>query len=370
MNLLFYTVAGKRSRDIESLAIEFNKKGHTIFLLTQTPHSPVHEFFESKNFNATSFVFQSRFFPLWILRHTLFVMGFCRKNKIDIIYSHLDPCNLISAIAQKLSKTKFVVCRHHAEALEHEGTSRSRLVSKMIYKLAGTILVVSKNAKRYMVDIEKIKPQKITVIPIAYNFSLYEFPAKENLEKLKRTRAKSLTLVTVGRLTHLKRIDRVIKLTYELYREGIDVSLIIVGSGDLFGDLKKIAHDLNIHDRVFFEGFQQDVLPYLLVSDIYVHFSETESSCTTVKEAGLASKPVIVCHGVGDFEEYIADGANGWLVDKENCIHGALQIIRQFRHQPEVLERVGSALNKTILSRFDVSTVMDKYDTLHKSLME
>jgi glycosyltransferase involved in cell wall biosynthesis len=370
MNILFYTVASKRSRDVESQAIAFSKKGHTVSLLTQSPRSELHDFFESRNFKTDSKVFKSVFLPNWIFIHTVFLIKYCRKNNIDLVYSHLDPCNLIAAVAQHFTKIKFVVCRHHADALEFETNKKGRWISKMIYRLAKTIIVVSANSKRYMVDVEKIRADKIWVIPNSYDFNLYKLPSTDSVERLRMKYTASLLLVTIGRLTSLKRIHLIVSLMDKLTARAVDAKLMIVGVGPEEQSLRSMVATLGLTERIFFEGFQTDVLKYLQAADLYVHFSETEASCTTVKEAGLVAKPVVVCRGVGDFDEYVQHKENGWVVDKSNCVEETERLICEDLKNKNVLHEMGRKLNDTIRKKFDIEKMVDKYEAIQKQLLE
>jgi glycosyltransferase involved in cell wall biosynthesis len=56
----------------------------------------------------------------------------------------------------------------------------------------------------------------------------------------------------------------------------------------------------------------------LSAADLIVHPSITEASSSLIKEAGLVNKPVIVCSGVGDFDQYIEHDKNGYLIKGDN----------------------------------------------------
>lgn len=366
MNILFYTIADKRSRDIESQALEFAKANHQIFLLTQTPWSELHDFFQSRGFVAEASVTPATFFPLYIFKQVSNLHKFCSRYAIDVVYSHLDPCNLISVCSEFFLQSRIIVCRHHADALEYEAGAKARWISRMIYKLARRIIVVSNNAKEYMVTVEGIRPNKIEVIPLSYDFTLYDSPGEHEVEDIRNRYPAKLLLCTIGRFTTLKRIDLAIRVVKELVDRELDVKLIVLGRGTEGARLQQLVEELELDMHVFFPGFIRNVMPYLAAADLYIHFSLTESSSTTVKEAGLMATPVIVCKGVGDFDSYIEHGKNGFLLTKEGALKETMSIVQHVYNNIPLLENMGIELKSKVLSHFDIQRVLPLYEKIHR----
>ena len=228
MKILFYTVSNKRSRDIESQALLFSKSGHQVYLLTQNSRSELHDFFEQYGFQTGSIGYASSVLPFFIVVHIFYFLRFCNKNKINIAYSHLDSCSLISVLAQFFTSTRVVVCRHHADALIYETNWKGQWISKMIYKMARVIIAVSQNAKEFMVRNESISQNKISVIPLSFDFDLYPLPNKDEVNAIRNKFKADLLLITVGRFTSLKRIDHIIDLVNILHTQGADVKLFFL----------------------------------------------------------------------------------------------------------------------------------------------
>ena len=199
MNILFYTVSNKRSRDIESQAIEFARVGHRIFLLTQSPRSELHDIFEFKGFRAFDTNPSKGIFPLYLIGEIIKLVIFCYRHKITIVHSHLDPCNLVAVCSQLLLRAKVIVNRHHADALMYEASKKSQRISLWIYQRARYIIVVSENVKSHMVNEEGIKAKNVTVIPLSFNFELYDLPTEKETQEIRKKYATPLLLCTAGR---------------------------------------------------------------------------------------------------------------------------------------------------------------------------
>lgn len=364
MNILFYAIPGQRTRDIESQALAFRSRGHRVMLLSQSPYSPLHEFLERHGFETATSVINSASLPVFVFRQAIALWQFCKKHKIDVVYSHLDSCSMVAVLVQYITRARIIVCRHHADALEYEANSRGRWSSRMIYRLAQTVTVVSANARQYMIDVEKINPRKIHVIPLCYDYdAVYELPDSSTSESVRKKFPANLLLVTVGRLVVLKRIDLMIDVIKKIVDNGRDVKLLVLGRGSEEASLKQKVATSGLEDRVIFVGFIPDVLPYLAAADIYLHLSVSEASCTTVKEAALTATPSLVCRSVGDFAEYIVHGENGWLVPKDNAAHDAAVLLQNM--DVATAKQVGRKIRDTVLTRFDIRNVIDIYEKFH-----
>lgn len=369
MNILFYTISNKRSRDIESQAIAFSEEGHGVFLLTQSDRSQLHEFFESKNFSAHYGKPLRTIFPIYLVVEVIKLVWFCYRHRITVVHAHLDPCCLIAVRAQLLLRSKVIVTRHHADALRYETTEKNQRISRNIYAQAKTVVAVSQNVKQFMVAEEHIEAAKITVIPLSYNFDLYEKPSAQAIEAIRLQYATSLLLCTVGRFTSLKRMNLIIECVDHLVKEGVDCKLIIVGQGPEEANLKQQVEAHALQQRVFFVGFLTNVLPYMAAADYYLHFSITEATCTTVKEAALVGTPVIVCEGVGDFDQYIKHKENSYVVSKADPVTDAVALLHEIYRNEPLRKQVGEQLRKTVVSFFAIERAMPTYKTLHDKVL-
>lgn len=370
MNILFYTVANKRSRDIESQAIAFAQDGHRIFLYTQSARSQLHDFFESKKFRTHYSEPVKSIFPVYLAVEMVKLIWYCYRHRITVIHAHLDPCCLIAVHAQPFLRARVIVTRHHADALRYETTEKNQRISRNIYAKAKTVVAVSENVKRFMVEEEKIEADKITVIPLSYHFSLYELPSASAVNAIRDQYPAQLLFCTVGRFTSLKRMNLIIEFIDRLVKKGIDCKLMIVGHGTEEATLKQHVKELGLTGHVFFIGFSNNVLTYLAAAHYYLHFSITEATCTTVKEAALVSTPVIVCKGVGDFDQYIKHRENGYVVDKADPVTDAVDLILQVYNDNAARAELGKNLRKTVLSFFSIERVMPLYRTMHQEIVE
>ncbi|HWA34583.1 MAG TPA: glycosyltransferase, partial [Cyclobacteriaceae bacterium] len=139
--ILFYTPFDRRSRDTETLMIAFRQQGHRVMFLSQETGFQIGPFLESRGIEVFTHVLSDRRPGWWYyLRHIFFFVKFCRKHKIDIVYSHLEPANLVASVGQYFIRAQTYLCRHHINEAALSGFAKS-LYYRMTYFLARKIIV-------------------------------------------------------------------------------------------------------------------------------------------------------------------------------------------------------------------------------------
>ncbi len=129
--------------------------------------------------------------------------------------------------------------------------------------------------------------------------------------------------------------------------------------------LKILVTQLGLSDAVIMPGYVSNVLEYISTADFFLHPSILDSSCVVIKEAGLVSKPVIVCRGVGDFDDYVVHKTNGLVVDRDKFVEESSLLIQKYHHNKKFLSELGEGLKKSVLELFDVEKVARQYDLLN-----
>jgi len=167
-------------------------------------------------------------------------------------------------------------------------------------------------------------------------------------------------MIHVGRLSPEKRIDVLIRAAAEL---DDDTVIMIVGKGALDADLKSLAEELGVNDRIIFTGFVSDEeLPsHYAAADAAVSSSIYEAQCLAIMDAMACGLPA-VCPVGRAFVDFIRDGVNGFTYDAtpEGC---AAAIKRCLAADPSV--RVGA---RATAEEYSVPRSLDAYVSLYEEL--
>ena len=364
MNILFYTPFFERSRDTETLMIAFREQGHKVYFITQQKEGIIFSILKEKNISVFSLYTKAPLY-LKIIIHVIKLIRFCYKYKIDIVYSHLEPANLVAVISQYFVKAKVIICRHHIDEI-HLLKAHQSFSYKFIYSHARQIIVVSNRAKEFMVKYESIAPEKIIKINLAYDFKLYSPVNISEVEKIRNEYKADLLIITACRLLKDKRPELSIDLVQKLLEQGLNVKLILLGKGELYNKLQEKIVERKLEDSCFLLGFQRNMLDYISAADVLFHPSILDSSSVIIKEAGLVDKPAITCKDVGDVEDYIRNLENGILVDRDDPIPETINFLTTFIKDKEHYSYMGKNLHKNIISLFSIENILPIYDTINK----
>jgi glycosyltransferase involved in cell wall biosynthesis len=188
---------------------------------------------------------------------------------------------------------------------------------------ADAIRVVSSRIKKSLKKYE-LKTEPV-VLPILVELR----SSKTELNLHAKYPGLKFILLTVSRLEKEKNISLAIEVAKAL---GQDFGLVIVGDGNLKKKLEKQAKGYNI----FFEGWQNDLVPYYKTADCYLNTSNYEGYGLSLVEAVSNGLPV-VSTDVG--------------VSGDILVHKANSLICPVGDRKCLIESVAS-LNKELLSKF------------------
>lgn len=155
-----------------------------------------------------------------------------------------------------------------------------------------------------------------------------------------------------------KRHADVLDAIRTLIDRGIPACGLLIGDGGMRSEIEAHIARLGLERAVRITGFQDDVRPWLAISDVVVLASATETFSLAVLEGMAMGKPV-VCSDVGAATEQIADGEQGFLYPCGDVI--ALADRLACLAMAETRQRMGDRARQTAVERFDFSRMVDRY---------
>lgn len=154
---------------------------------------------------------------------------------------------------------------------------------------------------------------------------------------------RKMTIVTLGRLTHQKAYDRLLKVHKRLQQEGFDYDLWILGEGEDRPALEEYIHENHLEDSVRLFGFRENPYPFIKAADLLVCSSRYEGFSTFVTEGLILGKPIVTTDCTG-MRELLGDSEFGLIV--ENSESGLSNGLRQILSSPEQYQRLAKASGK------------------------
>lgn len=176
----------------------------------------------------------------------------------------------------------------------------------------------------------------------------------------------------VGRLTPWKGHQTLLSAWPEVLARVPDAHLLIVGEvafwEDSYADeLRNLADELGIADRVIWAGFRDDVPDILRLADLLILASTDEPFGRVVIEGMAAGLPVVATAS-GGVPEIVVEGETGLLVPPEQPLPMADAIAELLSH-PGRAREMGRAGRARAIERFDVRRVARQVGEIYRELL-
>jgi glycosyltransferase involved in cell wall biosynthesis len=240
--------------------------------------------------------------PLYYLRHF--------TGRFDVI---LDSSNGVPFFTPLYSRTPTIALVHHVHSqvffyelprgLASLAYILERYAAPYIYR--GTQFVtVSESSRQALIEIG-VPGSKISLVYNGVDCERYRPGSK----------SESPLIVYLGRLRHYKSIDTAIRALPCLMRSFPDLRFDIAGSGPAKAELKELAHELGVADRVRFYGYvsEEEKISLLQQAHVVVNPSLKEGWGLTVLEANACGTPVVGADVPG-LRDSICHRQTGYLV--------------------------------------------------------
>lgn len=143
------------------------------------------------------------------------------------------------------------------------------------------------------------------------------------------------------------------------------IHAVIAGTGPLETEIKSLARDLNLNEKVHFLGFRTDVPAWLPELDVFLFTSKTEGLGTSLLDA-LASGIPVVSTRAGGIPEIIEHGKNGLLAEPGDD-EGLAQLVLRMLNEPNASAQFVENGLKTV-SKFSVEAMVQKTTALYTEI--
>ena len=169
-------------------------------------------------------------------------------------------------------------------------------------------------------------------------------------------RPEEFLLVCVGRLSEQKAIDILLLAVARVLQDGVPCKCVIAGDGPLRKQLCEQALALNLSGHVFFEGFHEDVRPYLRAADAFILTSRREGLPLAVLEGMAFGLPCIVTN-VGGNAEAITHMVEG-IVVAPGSVHDVADAISYLVAHPQERLEMSRRARAKVREVFDINDKM------------
>ena len=202
--------------------------------------------------------------------------------------------------------------------------------------------------------------QKGEIILLPNGVDLDVFQAKLSIEEKNALRQSlniqtdEFVLISVSRLVLKNAISDVIKaVNFLLYKSGIKVKLLLLGSGPDEKILKTLATKQGVAEQVLFLGYKNyaEIPKYLEISDVFIRPSLSEGLGNAFLESMAIGVPVVGTK-VGGIPDFLTDGETGLFCETSSPSSIALAI-EKYHKDKELYQKIKSNGQKLVQENYN-----------------
>ncbi|WP_299767278.1 glycosyltransferase family 4 protein [uncultured Dokdonia sp.] len=269
--------------------------------------------------------------PLKDLKALFQLYKIFKKEKPAIVHSHTPKAGTLAMLAAKIAR---VPNRLHTVAglplVEATGARRRLLnfVEKITYACATKVYPNSFGLREIILNNKFTDPQKIKVIGTGssngidtshFTPSFYSEADKHKLRKQLTISPSDFVYTFLGRIVKDKGINELVKAFKNIQKEHTNAKLLLVGYYDQETAqlLLETENEIETNKSIILIGWQEDVRPFLAISNVLAFPSYREGFPNTVLQASAMQIPSIVSD-INGCNEIVEEGINGTIIPVKN----------------------------------------------------
>lgn len=198
---------------------------------------------------------------LWIAKKYLIwqigVISICMRTNAKMVILLGDFVTLSNWIATIVCRLRGVMVVHRGHGMYGDEKGLKLFLRKNYYKLANAHLLYERRAKKIMIE-HGFKKEKLHIIFNSLDYGAHK-KARERLTQYSKTniypffkKSNLPTLIFVGRLTKVKKLDLLIEAVSHIQNSGIEINLLLVGDGPERANLETLSQQLTKNSIHFY----------------------------------------------------------------------------------------------------------------------
>jgi glycosyltransferase involved in cell wall biosynthesis len=172
-------------------------------------------------------------------------------------------------------------------------------------------------------------------------------------------------ILFVGRITGEKQLDKLVRAFAKL-DPSLDAKLEFVGGGDQENNLKSLASQLGVRERVTFTGYaEEEYLRHALTrATVFAMPSIAELQSIATMEAMASALPVVAANAMA-LPHLVHDGENGFLFEPGNVDEFAARLTDVLTMPEEELQRFKRESLRIVASH-DIQRTLTTFEALYR----
>ncbi len=290
------------------------------------------------------------------------IYRYLRDNNIEIVHSILPTSNFFATFLKLLMGKKITLISSQ-QGIHYKYFNKWTIFDLVAHRLADMVIVNSETVKINCVELLKIRPTKIRIIPngVKDEYFRIKYDAREK-ERMGLDKGIPVVL-SVGRFDKLKGHQILVESAIALLTKGLQFYLVIVGAGPTQDELSQLIERKGFLQYIIFPGKTDNVIKYLKIADIFTLATFSEGLPNVILEAMAAGLPVITT-SIPANRELIENGKEGILVPAGDPSAFA-EAMKRMVEKYEEAKKMGKRGAKKVKEQFSIEKMVERYNELY-----
>jgi len=343
------------------LGVELAKRGHKIHFISYDFPFRLNKFYDNIFFHQVEITEYPVFkYPPYSLSLSVKMAEVVENENLDLLHVHYAIPHAASAyLAKKMlgdNRIKIITTLHGTDITlvgNHQSFYR---ITKFSIEESDGVTCVSNYLKETTSKVFEINKE----MKVIYNFvdtEKYKRAANISKKIVGPIDEDDMVITHISNFRSVKKIDNIVRVFCRVSEE-VKSKLILVGDGPELCRIRNMVKEINLEDKVFFVGVQQDIISILSISDLYMLPSESEGFGLSALEALSCEVPVIGTN-IGGLKEVIEEGKSGYTFDPDDIDSMSEAAIKILKNK-EVRMEMGTEARKRA-KLFDSSVIVPQY---------
>lgn len=366
-NVTFVISNINKSIAFEWIASSINyEKFNLNFILMNPGRSELEDYLKEKNIPIYRLSYTGK---KNILKSIFLIYKFLKKNKTNIVHTHLFDANIAGLFAAWLARVpKRIHTRHHSD-YHHVYYPKAIKYDKFVNQLSTDIVAISKVVEEILITKEKVSPKKVHLIHHGFKLQEYHSPPQLGIDELKKKYISRVAFPIVGvisRYTEWKGIQYIIPAFEKLLEKYPEALLILANaSGEFKPEIQSMLS--RIPKKNYLEiSFESDIFSLYKLFDLFIHVPispEAEAFGQTYIECLAAGVPLIATNS-GIAHEVLVDKYNSLIVPYKNSdvIYDSMMSILVDENLKQLLV---SNSYSSVSEKFEFQVMLNKLENLY-----
>jgi glycosyltransferase involved in cell wall biosynthesis len=299
-----------------------------------------------------------------------------RRERFDIVHSHLPKTGLLGMLAARLADIPIRINTFHGEVwATRSGWSRKLLKSfdRLVGWLATHVLAVSPSQRDFLINEGVLQPNKVSVIGngsiCGVDSMRFHSDAKtrQSLRRRFGIASEVRVILFVGRLNYDKGLLDLVAAFHLLARDYPDVVLFMVGTEESisFDRIQELC--VTEQNRLYYAPFTTTPEEYMIAADIFCMPSYREGFGLAVIEAAACGVPAVASRIYGIIDA-VEDGKTGLLFPPGD-VDSLRQALSSLLTDKELRQKMGERAQLRALTNFPSTKIVSGMMSFYSELL-